>query len=124
MLRDLMKHGGEDYIEQVLINGAFTFASKRRSGEPFPLSTTPAIDAIIENVIAGMEAGKVNQVSDLYVTLTADERRSMLKSVVKPYNLLKHADRDPLATLDEGDIDPEGAIGHALTAFTMVCPGK
>ena len=71
-----------------------------------------------------IEQGAVTQASDLVITLTAAERRDLLSYIVKPCNFLKHADRDPLATLDDGDIDPNGAIAHALSAFTMICPGK
>src|SRR3546814_9951197 len=42
--------------------------------------------------------------------------------LTRPFNFLKHAQRDPLATLDDLDVDPVGTIVHALTAFSMVCP--
>ena len=32
--------------------------------------------------------------------------------------------RTSKAILDEGDFNPDGAIIHALTAFSMICPGK
>ncbi len=79
---------------------------------------------MIDKVVAGIDAGEVNQASDLQITLSADERRSMLSYIIRPFNFLKHARRDPLATLEESDLDPEGAIIHALTAFSMVSPNK
>lgn len=124
VLRDLIENSGDDYVEQVLKVGAFTIASARREGRSVTLPSNADIEVVIENVMAGMDAGRVNQASDLVVQLNKQERWRMLDYIVTPYNFLKHADRDPLATLDESDVDPEGAISHALTALTMVCPGK
>lgn len=77
-----------------------------------------------ETVIAGIEAGAVREAADLVITLSAAEQRRLLDYIVRPYNFFEHADRDPLATLEEDDIDPDGVIGHALTALTMISPGK
>lgn len=75
-------------------------------------------------VIAGIEAGAVCEAADLVITLSAAEQRRLLDYIVRPYNLFKHADRAPLAMLEEDDIDPHGVISHALTALTMISPGK
>ncbi|MBO9516460.1 MAG: hypothetical protein J7493_00185 [Porphyrobacter sp.] len=124
VLRDLIDRAGDDYVEHVLKVGAFTIASAHVNGEQVTLPTSPAMDAVVQKVVEGIRAGEVTQASDLIITLTALERRQLLGYIVKPYNFLKHADRDPLATLDESDIDPDGSIAHALTALTLVSPGK
>ncbi|WP_162806808.1 hypothetical protein [Sphingosinicella terrae] len=124
VLRDLITKAGDDYVEEILKVGAFTIASAQVKGESVTLPTNAAMDAVVEKVVAGIEAGEVTEASDLIITLTPAERRQLLDYVVKPYNFLKHADRDPLATLDDSDIDPDGVIAHALTALTMVSPGK
>lgn len=124
VLRDLIDKAGDDYVDQILKIGAFTVALARVKGEPEPLPTNAAMDAVVENVVGGINAGEVVKASDLIITLSAAERRQLLEYIVKPYNFLKHADRDPLATLDDDDIDPDGAIAHALTALTMISPGK
>lgn len=124
VLRDLITNAGDDYVDQILKVGAFTIASAQVKGEPVTLPTNAAMDAIVEKIVGGIEAGEVAQASDLIITLTAAERRQLLDYIVKPYNFLKHADRDPLATLEETDIDPEGVIAHALTALSMVRPSK
>ncbi|WP_286869161.1 hypothetical protein, partial [Sphingobium sp.] len=72
-----------------------------------------------ETVIAGIEAGAVREAADLVITLSAAEQRRLLDYIVRPYNF-----RDPLATPEEDDIDPDGVIGHALTALTMISPGE
>lgn len=124
VLRDLIDKAGDDYVDQILKIGAFTVASARVKEEPVTLPTNAAMDAVVEKVVGGIKAGEVTQASDLIITLSAAERRQLLGYIVKPYNFLKHADRDPLATLDDSDIDPDGAIAHALTALTMVSPGE
>lgn len=124
VLRDLITKAGDEYVDQILKVGAFTIASAQVKGEPVMLPTNAAMDAVVEKVVGGIEAGELTQASDLTITLTAAERRQLLDYIVKPYNFLKHADRDPLATLDESDIDADGVIAHALTALSMVCPAK
>lgn len=124
LLLELIEHGGYDYVSQVLQVGMFTIASARHKGEPVALPTPPAIDALIDDVVAGIDAGEIGVPADLSIVLDASERRKMLGYIIRPFNFLKHAQRDPLATLDEADVDPDGAICHALTAYTMVCPEK
>lgn len=124
VLRDLIDKAGDDYVDQILKIGAFTIASAQMKGKLVSLPTNAAMDVVVEKVVGGIKAGEVTQASDLVITLTAAERRQLLDYIVKPYNFLKHADRDPLATLDDSDIDPDGVIAHALTALTMVSPDK
>lgn len=124
VLRDLIEKSGDEYVEQILKLGAFTIAMARHTETPVNLPTNAAIDSVIENVMEGIAAGHVKQASDLKVTLTPAERRGLLGYIVTPYNFLKHADRDALATFDDSDIDPDGAIAHALTALTLVSPGR
>lgn len=124
VLRDLIRKSGDEYVEHILKLGAFTIAMARHTGTPVNLPTNAAIDAVIDKVMVGIAAGEVKHASDLNIALSPAERRSLLGYIVTPYNFLKHADRDPLATLDDGDIDPDGAIAHALTALTLVSPGK
>lgn len=124
VLRDLIKKAGDEYVEQVLKVGAFTIASARVKGHSVNLPPNARMDAVVEKIVVGIEAGEVTQASDLIINLDAAGRRSLLDCIVKPYNFLKHADNDPLVTLDETDIDPDHVIGHALSALTMVSPGK
>jgi hypothetical protein len=122
LLRELIDRSGDPYIARVLKEGVFTAAKHIMAGEPTNLPESKELDAFIANVIGGIEAGNVQQSSDLIINGTAAEWRGMLAYIVRPFNFLKHADRDPLATLDEGDLDPDGAIMHALTAYSMIRP--
>lgn len=124
MLRELIQEGGDDYSAWVLRQGLFLLASARLKGAPINLPTTPEIDALIDDVAAGIGKGAIKEPSDLTITLSADERRKLVAYIIRPFNFLKHAQRDPLATLDESDVDPDGAIIHALTAYSMLCPEK
>jgi hypothetical protein len=124
VLRDLIKKAGDEYVEQVLKIGAFTIASARVKGEPVNLPSSPEMDAVVGKVMGGIAAGEVTRAADLIINLDAAGRRALLNCIVKPYNFLKHADNDPLATMDDSDIDPDHVIGHALSALTMVSPGK
>lgn len=102
----------------------FAAAKAKISGNPISLPTNPEIESLIEGLAGDIEAGAISEPSDLTINLDQNELVEMLKYITTPYNFLKHADRDPFATLDESGFDTEGAIGHALTALTMVCPGK
>lgn len=124
VLRDLIDKSGDEYVDRSLKIGIFALAACRRQGEPMKLPTNAAVDDIVDHVVAGIDAGEVTQASDLTINLSVLERRAMLDYIVRPYNFLKHADRDPLATLDESDIDPHGTIAHALSALAMVSPDK
>lgn len=75
-------------------------------------------------MIAGIETGAVREAADLVITLSAAWQRRLLDYIVRPYDFFEHADRDPMAKPEEDDIDPDGVIGHALTALTMISPGK
>lgn len=124
MLRELIQNGGNDYAAEVLQQGLWYAASARLNGAPVNLPTTHEIDRLIDDVAAGIDKGTIKQATDLKITLTPEQLHQQLAYVVKPYNFLKHADRDPLATLDESDVDAVGTIIHALTAYSMLCPGK
>jgi len=124
VLRELIKKAGDEYVEQVLKIGAFTIASARLKGERVDLPTNAEMDAVVDKVIGGIEAGEVMQAADLVINLSAEGQRGFLDGIVKPYNFLKHADKDPLDTMDDSDIDSDYVIRHALSALTMVIPGK
>lgn len=124
LLREMIAKGGEDYSAWVLRQGLFHAATAQLKGTPAKLPTTPEIDALIGDVAAGIDKGEIKEPSDLKVTLTTEALRKLLDYIIRPFNFLKHAQRDPLATLDESDVDPEGAIIHALTAFSVLAPGQ
>jgi hypothetical protein len=122
LLRELIQANGDNYAARVLKEGLFHAASFELAGKPVPLPTTPEIDALIHNVAAGINGGQIKTSDDIKVTLNTDELRDLLAYIIRPFNFLKHAQRDPLATLDDDDVDPQGTIIHALTAYGMLRP--
>lgn len=123
LLRELIQANGDNYAGRVLKEGLFYAASFELAGKPVPLPTTPEIDALIGDVAAGIDAGQIKVPDDITVTLDMNELRDLLAYITRPFNFLKHAQRDPLATLDEDDVDPQGTLIHALTAYGMLRPG-
>src|SRR3546814_14799812 len=68
------------------------------------------IDHIVDMVVRGIDEGGWKTATDVVIATPKKEVRAWLDYIFKPYNFLKHADQDPLATLDESDFDPEGAL--------------
>lgn len=124
LLRELIKISGNNYMEQVFRLGTFAAANAKISGNPISIPNNPKFENLIERLARDIEAGAVNGPSDLSINLNQNELHKLLKYITTPYNFLKHADEDPSATLDESDFDPQGAIGHAVTALTIACPDK
>ncbi len=122
LLRDLMKHDDKEYVTELLKIGMFTLAQLTASGDTDGLTVPPEAAPQVDELAAAINRGEVTSPDDLKVT---DEQPwKLLRYIVDPTNFLKHADRDPLAVLDEDAFDPEGAIGHALSAYSFVRPGK
>jgi hypothetical protein len=124
LLRELIEAKGDNYSARVLKEGLFHTASFKLAGKPLSLPTTPEIDALIDDVAAGIVGGHIMTPDDIAVKLSPKELRGMLAYITGPFNFLKHAQRDPLATLDDEDIDPDGVLMHALTAYGMLQPDK
>src|SRR4051794_3000482 len=71
VLRDLIKKAGDEYVEQVLKVGAFTIASARVKGLSVNLPPNAQMDAVVEKIVVGIEAGEATQASDLIINLDA-----------------------------------------------------
>lgn len=119
LLRELVTSQGDDYVARLLKEASFRGAQAKLQGTPTGLPQSDVIDEIVNKIARGIEAGAVKTTEDIIIVTPKQEVRSYLDYIFKPYNFLKHADRDPLATLDEGDFDPEGALTHAMTAYLM-----
>ena len=120
VLRDLIGKANQEYVTEVFKRGMFMIANARANGEPINLDIPPEADVQIDGLAEAILAGVVKGPDDLGVE--HEKPWEMLNYIQGPSNFLKHADRDPLATLDEAHFDPVGAIAHALTAYTMVRP--
>lgn len=119
LLCELVGTSGDDYVAQLIKDGVFRAAQAKLQGLPTGMPDAEAIDHIVETVTHGIEAGAIKSAADIVIVTPKKEVRAWLDYIFKPYNFLKHADQDPLATLDESDFDPEGALAHAMTAYLM-----
>lgn len=119
LLRELVGVSGDDYVAQLLNEAVYRAAQAELQGLPTGMPDSEELDAIVNTVVAGIQAGAVKSPADIIITTPQKEIRAWLDYIFKPYNFLKHADRDPLATRDEADFDPEGALAHAMTAYLM-----
>ncbi len=119
LLRELVGAEGDDYVARVLNEALFRAAQAQLQGLPTGMPEAQEIEEIVDRVVAGIEAGAVKSPTDIIITTPKKEVRAWLDYIFKPYNFLKHADRDPLATREEADFDPEGALAHAMTAYLM-----
>jgi len=108
LLRDLMRQDDKEYVTELLKTGMFTLAQSRANGEDLNLPVPPEIAAQIDELADSIAKGEVTSVDDL--SATKEEPWKLLGYIVNPSNFLKHA-------------DPEGAVQHALTAYTFVRPG-
>lgn len=122
LLRELMRHDDKEYVTELLKMGMFTLAQSRANDEDLNLPVPPEINGQIDELAASIVKGEVTSADDLSVTKEGPWK--LLAYIVDPSNFLKHADRDPLATLEESEFDPEGAVQHALTAYTFVRPSN
>ena len=124
LLRELIEQGGDDYVTRVIQQGAYHCAMARLKGEELNLPVNGTMEAVVAHVVKGLEADEIKQPSDLILTISADERHKLLAYITRPFNFLKHAQRDPLATLEEDDVHPTGALAHALTALSILDPDR
>lgn len=124
VLRDLMTSAdaGQEYVTELSKRGMFYLAHARAKGEQIDLEVPDWVESQVEELSRLVEAGEISGPEEL--EFNHEKPWELLSYLMRPSNFLKHADRDPLDTLDEEDLDPEGAIVHALTAYSLVRPDK
>lgn len=121
VLRDLLKQADQEYVSELTKKGMFALAEAQAKGVPFKMELPSNVTAQIDELAAKITSGVVSGPDDLKVV--HEKPWELLKYVLNPSNFLKHAERDPLATLEEADFDPDGAIAHALSAYSILRPG-
>lgn len=124
MLRELVQQRGPSYAARAFREGLYQAGMAVNEGKPSGFPPNEELDRIIGEVSHAIGSGVVRDPRDLEVTLPAAEERRLLDHIVRPFNFLKHADQDPLGTLDEADVRPLDALTHAITAYAMLFPGE
>lgn len=122
LLRELMKVGGESFTEKVIRSALFYGATRKLEGKDTLLSDQPELNELVDRMAADIEAGHLTDPGELTVKDAGKLERETLRHLVDPYNFLKHADKDPLGTLDEGDVQPVQATCFAVTAYSLLFP--
>lgn len=122
VLRDLINQADREYITEVAKRGMFLLAELVAQDKPIPFDIPEWVKEQVVELAADIQRGDVASHEEL--VFNHEKPWQLLDYLVAPTNFLKHADKDPQATLDEADIDPDGAIAHALTAYSLVKPGK
>lgn len=124
VLRDLIRHQGDDYTKWVLRQGLYSTAILHIKGEASSIDVDPKNAELISNVIKAVEAGEIKSPEEISINMDGKECRKMLDYLYTPYNFLKHADNDPNQTIDIGAFDAVAALINAITAFSRLCPEK
>jgi len=123
ILRELLRKRGPDYVTRGVLEGMFKFAQQRARGEPLGFEADANTNQLIDRIAAGIRNGSIKSAQDLRATGRSPEYDT-LRYITLPYNFMKHADRDPLAHLQENHVKPTEAILHSITAYAMLFPGE
>lgn len=123
LLRELLRGRGPDYVSRAIVEGLFQAASRLALGEPAPFATDPYTDELLREIAERIKSGNLRSADDIKVTGPSVEYEHM-KHITGPFNFLKHADRDPLAHLNESAFRPVETILHAVCAYVMLFPDQ
>jgi len=124
LLRELIADRGPNLTEHALQYSFYSQAMARIDGRPTGFENEEAVCAIVDRIVEAINAGQVKSYMDLRVEVSAAEERRMLDSILRPFNFLKHAQRDPLATLNQDDVNPLHALQVAIAAYYFLFPGE
>ena len=125
LLRELTQARGPNFTTLSVREGIFRAALSRAKGKPEPfLGSAEELDGVIDQIVQLIQSGAVKSAEDLEISGGEIDERKYLDKIIRPFNFLKHAQRDPLTTLDEGDVDPFDALTHAIGAFYFLFPGE
>ena len=123
IMRDLLKTRGPSYVDLHLIEGLYDVALRRARGEPPPFHLDPTSDQLIEAIATEIKSGQIKSAADMKIVGQTNEHK-YFKFITDPYNFLKHADNDPLETLDEADLRPIETILHCIAAYRSLFPNE
>ncbi len=122
LLRELSKVGGTSFFERVFRSVLFDGATKRLKGEENGLPEHPIVAEWVEGIARAIDAGDVKSPEDINIKDAPKAELDALKFLTVPFNFLKHADRDPDGSLDEGDVKAMEATSFAVTAYSLLFP--
>lgn len=125
LLTDLYESAGGDLHVDRIAGGFHQLGLDFIAGTlPEFATTDPIALEIAEQIAIGIRSGAINCPEDLNLELSKSHRRELIRLQNKNYNFLKHADMDPLAVLDESELDNIGAIQAAMATYSELFPGQ
>lgn len=122
LLRELLAQRGPGLVEQLMQAGIYQTALLRMQGGQVP--EHPEFERQLDLIIEAIEAGIVTEPADINLLMGPHSERGLLDPMLRPFNFLKHAQKDPLATLNEADVKPVEALNLAIVAYMMLFPGE
>lgn len=122
MLRELSKVDGAHFTVRVYQFSLYNAALSRVKGEDHGLPHHPVSEAWIDGIAKAIVSGGVKGPEDITIKDAQKTEFETFRYLVGPFNFLKHADKDPLETLDEGAVKPIEVISFAVTAYGFLFP--
>lgn len=112
ILHDLSEHRDADSIELNLKRGFFYWAKELSENQ---FQGPDEIRENLEPLALNIVKGRLSKPEEIDLKgYTDTQKKEVLSRINKEYNFIKHADRDPIASINEGDVD------HVL-ALQMAC---
>jgi hypothetical protein len=121
ILRDLKEKHGRSELTDRLDLGIFLYASDLVSGKidelPADVAESKMLAQIIADVSAAIRRGEVKSEKDVMQKLAINGETSFWNKFNWPTNFLKHADRQPGATLALDEVNNDLLLMHATAAY-------
>jgi hypothetical protein len=121
MLREILKKRGATFESRALRLKIWAISKGMVDKEgPWYDAVSEEIDQIIEHVSKKIKSGDYSEYMDIEINATKEYAIWMLSPIYKPYNFLKHADRDMNNLIDENSIEVSDTIMMAIQAYCFV----
>lgn len=119
LLADLKDDRGMDEAADAHLTAIFyAVRSYKRDTLPKHMTSNPELMAQIVEMAAILPIEEDSKIADVKVTLDAESAQRYWRNRNKAANFLKHADKDPGATLDVTDVDNAYLLMQCLSAYT------
>lgn len=121
ILRELLNRRGASFQQRVLTEAFYHYAQLKIAGEPLP-DLGDELHRVVAEIAAAIQHGTIRSATDLTLNLDQSDERQLLQHIIKPFNFLKHANKDPADLLLEEEVKPVEATIYAISAFALLFP--
>lgn len=119
LLSDLKDERGLDEAADAYLTSIFyAVRSYKRGTLPKHMSNDPELMAQIAEMAALLPIEADSSIGDVKASIDAESAQRYWRNRNKAANFLKHADKDPSATLDATDVDNANLLMQCLGAYT------